>query len=398
MFYLFSQAGKQPFGQQRTSSASSVSSRSTANAEALTQKSADVWRAVKSVGVQCPESADGAKTFNPSLSTIPSQGEYLGQQQQPQRVNSLVLELDELKEKEEEAQYHGSRLRRLLCRRRDVLTVIVYFISGCLFFGLGPMKWTVGKSLYYLIVTVTTVGYGDIVPTDDVSRGIAIVYIFVGLIVIFPILAESATLLIQSHEEKMLKFSGYCHSPAHARCFFSVLIILTNIAIGMTFFIIQEAHLGDWDGLDAVWWTIATVTTIGYGDQTFDHGDRCRWFLVVYIPVSVILVGASLANLARAADEMRAERREKELLDRMDMAMLKKLDPDGDGIDKAEYVLGMLQMMELVDKEKIRMYEHQFHEHDKDGSGKLTEEDLVYMQQEHSGSLHEGKAPDPDSV
>lgn len=39
----------------------------------------------------------------------------------------------------------------------------------------------------------------------------------------------------------------------------------------------------------------------------------------------------------------------------------------------------MLQMMELVDAEKVRLYEDQFEKHDADGSGKLTKEDLEYI-------------------
>jgi len=32
------------------------------------------------------------------------------------------------------------------------------------------------------VVTLTTVGYGDIVPQNDLERGIAVLYMFIGVI------------------------------------------------------------------------------------------------------------------------------------------------------------------------------------------------------------------------
>ncbi|KAJ8607113.1 hypothetical protein CTAYLR_009163 [Chrysophaeum taylorii] len=260
----------------------------------------------------------------------------------------------------------------------SVLKIMAFYGSGCLVFGYGPERWEVSRTLYFLTVTVTTVGYGDVVPQNPTSQGVAIIYIFAGLIIIFPIIADAATFILNKQEARVEKFARRFRvfGPASLKIAYSVLLIVLNMIIGMTFFGLQETQEGDWSRLDAVWWTLATVTTIGYGDLAFKHGDRSRWFLTVYIPVSVIMVGAALANLAHAREEIKAAERERQLLARFDMNLIKELDTNGDGLDKAEYVLGMLQAMELVDKDKVQLYEEQFDEYDVDHSGKLTQEDL----------------------
>ena len=41
--------------------------------------------------------------------------------------------------------------------------------------------WTFIQSLYFSVVTLATVGYGDLTPTTDYSRIFTIIYIFIGL-------------------------------------------------------------------------------------------------------------------------------------------------------------------------------------------------------------------------
>ena len=53
-------------------------------------------------------------------------------------------------------------------------------LTGTIFYWLAE-DWTLIQSLYLSVVTLTTVGYGDLTPTSDYSRIFTIIYIFLGL-------------------------------------------------------------------------------------------------------------------------------------------------------------------------------------------------------------------------
>ena len=56
---------------------------------------------------------------------------------------------------------------------------------------------------------------------------------------------------------------------------------------------------------------------------------------------------------------------------------------NGDGVDINEYVIAMLEMLELVEKQKVEKLRRQFRNHDKDGSGMLDADDLREIAREN---------------
>lgn len=56
----------------------------------------------------------------------------------------------------------------------------VYLAIGYLCLGI-PEKWTIIDSIYFAIVTVTTVGYGDLFPTTDIGKLFCIFWVPVGV-------------------------------------------------------------------------------------------------------------------------------------------------------------------------------------------------------------------------
>lgn len=53
-------------------------------------------------------------------------------------------------------------------------------VSGTIFYH-SAEHWGWLDSFYFSVTTLTTVGYGDLHPTTDVSKIFTIVYIFIGL-------------------------------------------------------------------------------------------------------------------------------------------------------------------------------------------------------------------------
>ncbi len=80
--------------------------------------------------------------------------------------------------------------------RGAVYLVIVVLISGMLFYH-SVEGWTWLDSLYFSVITLTTVGYGDLSPQTDGGKVFTMIYIFVGL----GILAGFITLIAQKRQE-----------------------------------------------------------------------------------------------------------------------------------------------------------------------------------------------------
>ena len=60
----------------------------------------------------------------------------------------------------------------------------------------------------------------------------------------------------------------------------------------------------------------------------------------------------------------------------LDHDLMMSLDKDGDGVDKFEFVIGMLTKLELLDEGDVEVFTKLFAKMDADGSGKLTRADI----------------------
>ncbi len=59
-------------------------------------------------------------------------------------------------------------------------SVLILLISGTVFYA-AVEKWSVIDSLFFSVTTLTTVGYGNLVPETTVGKVFTIIYILVGL-------------------------------------------------------------------------------------------------------------------------------------------------------------------------------------------------------------------------
>lgn len=64
--------------------------------------------------------------------------------------------------------------------RRMLLSIVAIFVASTLFFS-WVEGWSLLDSLYFTVVTLTTVGYGDLAPSSPLSRGFTIILILTGV-------------------------------------------------------------------------------------------------------------------------------------------------------------------------------------------------------------------------
>lgn len=85
--------------------------------------------------------------------------------------------------------FFGTVSDNLLRAMKLLLTVLVlFFVSAGLFYSaeqaVNPTVETFGDAFYYTVVTLTTVGFGDIVPVTPAGRWVTVASIVAGIIVI----------------------------------------------------------------------------------------------------------------------------------------------------------------------------------------------------------------------
>lgn len=81
--------------------------------------------------------------------------------------------------------------------RSTLLVTILILISGTLFYS-NVEGWNVLDSAYFCVMTLTTIGYGDLHPTSDFSKLFTIFYSIIGIGVFVALIAQMARAQIEN--------------------------------------------------------------------------------------------------------------------------------------------------------------------------------------------------------
>lgn len=91
--------------------------------------------------------------------------------------------------------YNNEETRELL------FLVFLYLMVGTLFYNVVE-EMRVLDALYFSVVTLTTVGYGDFTPGTDIGKIFTIGYIFVGLGLITAFISAIAELTLEEQARR----------------------------------------------------------------------------------------------------------------------------------------------------------------------------------------------------
>ncbi len=81
-----------------------------------------------------------------------------------------------------------------------LLLVISILLVGMLFYS-KVEHWRLLDSLYFSVVTLTTVGYGDLAPQTDLGKSFTIVYLLLGIGVLLALIAVIADHTINNYRK-----------------------------------------------------------------------------------------------------------------------------------------------------------------------------------------------------
>lgn len=231
--------------------------------------------------------------------------------------------------------------------RQITILVVLYVVLGAVCFYLvsnqiqGQKTNAVLDAIYFVIVTMTTVGYGDLVPRSTTTKLLACFFVFSGMAIIALFLSKAADYLVEKQEVLLVKALHARHKVGNAKMlreiemnrvrykFLMNAVFLLLLIVAGTIFLVKVEKL---DLVDAFYCVCCTITTLGYGDKSFST-EGGRIFAVFWILTSTICVAQFFFYLA----EVYAERRQRLLANwvltrRMTFVDLEAADMDEDGV------------------------------------------------------------------
>lgn len=88
---------------------------------------------------------------------------------------------------------------------RILLFLLVPMLIGSTFFYSSVEGWSKIDALYFSVMTMSTVGYGDLAPTTDNSKLFTIIFTFLSVGVFVSLNAKIVLMMLNQKKEKLLK-------------------------------------------------------------------------------------------------------------------------------------------------------------------------------------------------
>ncbi|MEK6968123.1 MAG: potassium channel family protein [Nanoarchaeota archaeon] len=84
-----------------------------------------------------------------------------------------------------------------------VLLIVILLSIGTIFYSTIE-KWSIVDSLFFSAYTITTIGYGNLIPSSDFSKLFTIGYMFIGVGVALYVLSSMAAEILKRREMEWL--------------------------------------------------------------------------------------------------------------------------------------------------------------------------------------------------
>jgi potassium channel subfamily K len=294
-----------------------------------------------------------------------------------------------------------------LVPRWDVIVLLIYFVVGVSFYS-SEEGMPFILSLYFCMITFTTVGFGDFAPSTFACKLFTCSFVFVGLAIIATLVSNLLDYIIEERskaqkqkwcnkfdeQDSVIQFHSNDSStseclgapvPGFARPIVrglkqSVIIISLNILIGTIFY----SHIVDnYSLIDAFYLSCMIITTVGYGDIK-PTNDYARAFTILYSLLGTLMTGNALSKFANAISDYKQAQVEASVLAKpLNVGTLLAMDVDKTniGVSKEEFVLYKLKAMGALDPDLVLRAESQFHRLDITKTGYLSVKDIVSFEE-----------------
>jgi hypothetical protein len=198
------------------------------------------------------------------------------------------------------------------------LALLITLFGGFLFQYLED--WTFEQSIQFVIVTLLTIGYGDVSPTQDITKIAVVTFSLFGLVIIGFFVISIGDVIVEKcqysfFERSLSKNPSTISLSTWSRPFFThskltkqralndinlyedaqplesrlVSIIIFWVFLYWIGSALIFSFLEEWSIIDGVYFTFVTMTTIGYGDLKLNNPISWEfWYFFIFNAVSII--------------------------------------------------------------------------------------------------------------
>lgn len=232
-----------------------------------------------------------------------------------------------------------------------ILFVFLFYLCACAYYT-QKEGWTVSEAIYFITVTTSTVGYGVLHPTSEASKVFTIFLIIFGIFFILPI-ANIFAVNIGVHLQNRILSHVRSYFPSENawishlnRGAVSITSILACLILGIIVYSANE----NWSFVTACYFTVITMSTVGYGDVV-PTKESTQWFTVFFIILCVLVFATALNTFGVIYGDLMLVRRRNNVFKKdVNIARLEELSNRPQGIDKFDFVVEILTQLELVNK------------------------------------------------
>ncbi|CAL8315231.1 unnamed protein product [Merluccius merluccius] len=163
--------------------------------------------------------------------------------------------------------------------------------------------WDLGSAFFFAGTVITTIGYGNIAPSTQGGKIFCILYAIFGIPLFGFLLAgvgdQLGTIFVKSiaKVEKMFRRKHNQISQTKIRVASTLLFILAGCILFVTIPAVVFKHIEGWTALEAIYFVVITLTTVGIGDYVAG-GDRRIKYRKWYRPLVWFWILVGLAYFA----------------------------------------------------------------------------------------------------
>ncbi|CAK9111842.1 Two pore potassium channel a (Two K(+) channel a) (Calcium-activated outward-rectifying potassium channel 1) (OsKCO1) [Durusdinium trenchii] len=252
-----------------------------------------------------------------------------------------------------------SMMKQLKMLLGVVALLTAYLVGGAIIFRyINPQFRTQGNNaefettfldaMYFVVVTLTTVGYGDIVPSNDETKIFVSLYIIVSLVLV-GVALEVTDFLFQIDVEEIeeggeVELDKFL-TRGRKRLMWNLLWVFLFMFSSVIFFVFQDEE--SFTAVDAIYFTVATMTTVGYGDFT-PRSDEGRIFSIFWVSAGCLVLFRCVGSLMDVMLEARKRKWTKSRAERQNVLM-----------HHLSARVGIINMVNVPDTQVIQKYTKQ---------------------------------------